>query len=31
LLAKGYTQVKVMAGGMPAWTDAGYPVEKSQD
>jgi len=28
LAAKGYTQVKVLYGGIVAWTEAGYPVEK---
>jgi len=28
LAAKGYNQVKVLSGGIVAWVEAGYPMEK---
>ena len=30
LLRMGYTQVRSLAGGFKAWTEAGYPVEPSE-
>ncbi|MHB1415730.1 MAG: rhodanese-like domain-containing protein [Chloroflexota bacterium] len=29
MAAKGFTNVKVMAGGIGGWQEAGYPVEQS--
>jgi len=28
LIGKGFTDVKVMDGGFPAWERAGYPIER---
>lgn len=31
LAARGYSMVKVLAGGITEWANAGYPVEKPGD